>query len=279
MTDRQQPPLGRIEPSTAAAASDPSRYTVPALARGLQLLGLFSRDQPELSGADLAHLTGWPRASVFRMLQTLEQASYLERCGEEPTYRLGVAVLGLGFQYLAGHEMAKQGQPILDALCQSSGHSAHLAIRDAREVVFIAKSTAASMHFHAIPLGSRAPAHCTALGSVLLKTLSLGGLTRLYQGHSLTRYSASTPATLAALQAQIERDAQCGYALCEGGFEPGVSAIAAPVLNQRRQVCAAINITMASSSIAPAVLPGLVQQVRQAAQTLTRHMAALPHIR
>ena len=49
------------------------RYTVPALLRGLELLGCFSRQTPTLSGADLARQLGVPRASVCRMLHTLEQ--------------------------------------------------------------------------------------------------------------------------------------------------------------------------------------------------------------
>ena len=47
------------------------RYTVPALARGLQLLMSFNRDERELTGAELSRRLDLPRASVFRMLQTL----------------------------------------------------------------------------------------------------------------------------------------------------------------------------------------------------------------
>jgi DNA-binding IclR family transcriptional regulator len=145
----------------------PSRYTVPALARGLQLLGYFTRDQRELSGAHLVHFTGWPRASVFRMLQTLEQAGFIERCGEGPIYRLSIAVLRLGFEYLAGQELTELGQPILEALRDHSGYSAHLAIRDGREAVFIAKAAISSTQFHSIQVGARMPVHTTALGRAL----------------------------------------------------------------------------------------------------------------
>lgn len=272
---KPRPGTGRGTP----ASGDLSRYTVPALARGLHLLSYFTGEQRALSGADLVHLTARPRASVFRMLQTLEQAGYIERCGEGPVYRLGVSVLGLGFAYLAGHELAVQGQALLQALSQSSGHSAQLAIRDQREIVFIAKSNGSNAHLHTIELGARAPVHATALGSALLTGLGLAGVTQLYQDQPLARYSARTPSSLAELTAQVERDAQRGYALCEGGFEPSVSAIAAPVFNQRKQVCAAINITVLASTIAPALLPDLAQQVRLAAQTLARRLAALAPMR
>ena len=42
------------------------RYTVPGLARGLQLLMQFNRDERELSGAELSRRMGLPRASVCR---------------------------------------------------------------------------------------------------------------------------------------------------------------------------------------------------------------------
>ncbi len=262
------------KPTTGPEAR--SRYTVPALARGLQLLGYFTRDQRELSGAHLAHATGWPRASVFRMLQTLEQAGFIERCGEGPIYRLGIGSLRLGFEYLAGQELAEHGQAILEALRDSSGYSAHLAIRDGREAVFLAKAAISSTQFHSIQVGARLPVHSTALGSVLLGGMSLADITLLYAGQALTRYTASTPATLEALKAQVDADAQRGYGICQGCFEAGVSSIAAPVYDRQKKVCAAINITILAPRMAPTTVPALIDQVRHAASALTRRISHLP---
>lgn len=55
------------------------RYIVPALHRRLELLGKFNRDSPSLNGAELSRQLGLPRASVFRMLHTLETSGYLDR--------------------------------------------------------------------------------------------------------------------------------------------------------------------------------------------------------
>ena len=55
------------------------RYLVPGLARGLQLLACFSRQEPQLTGAELSRRLDVPRASVFRLLQTLEQMGFVER--------------------------------------------------------------------------------------------------------------------------------------------------------------------------------------------------------
>jgi DNA-binding IclR family transcriptional regulator len=264
-------------PTPAAQADDEDRYTVPALARGLQLLSYFTRNDRELTGAQLSRRTGWPRASVFRMLQTLEQAGFIERCGDGPVYKLGVAVLRLGFEYLASLELTEHGRPIIEALRDSSGYSAHLVIRDAREVVFVAKAAGRSALFHSIQVGARLPAHATVLGRVLLGGLTAEELALLYENYPLKAHTATTPTTLAALQTAVESDAKRGWGMSQGGFETGISTIAAPVFNERHQVCAAISITVPASRIDPAQAETLVAHVRDAASALSQRLSHLPH--
>lgn len=260
----------------SAPVDDADRYTVPALARGLLLLGYFTRTQREQTGAQLARRTGWPRASVFRMLQTLEQAGFIERCGEGPVYKLGVAVLRLGFEYLASLELSEHGRPIIEALRDSTGYSAHLVIRDAREVVFVAKAAGRSALFQSIQVGARLPAHATVLGRVLLGGLSAEALAALYADVALTAHTATTPTTLPALQAAVKADAQRGWGISQSGFETGISTIAAPVLDAHGQVCAAISITVHASRIDPLQTDTLVAQVCDAAHALSQRLSHLP---
>ncbi|RUP29284.1 MAG: MarR family transcriptional regulator, partial [Curvibacter sp.] len=137
-------------------ASD--RYLVPGLARGLQLLGCFTRQEPQLTGAELSRRLDVPRASVFRLLQTLEQMGFVERVSDSPNYKLSIGVLRLGFEYLASMELTEHGIPIIEGLRDQSGYSAHLVVRDGREVVFVAKAMGRQAVFHSIQVGARLPA-------------------------------------------------------------------------------------------------------------------------
>ncbi len=259
-------------PQINAAAEASSRYTVPALARGLEILGYFTHEKRNLSGAQLAKLANMPRASVFRMLQTLEQAGYLERVGEagsHPSYRLGVAVLRLGFEFLSSMELTEQGRPIIEALSDACGYSAHLVVRDGRDVVFVAKSLGRLATFYAIQVGARLPAHATVLGRVLMAGMRLEELEQLYAQQEMKLYTKTTPRTPKELKKLIDEAAEAGYAVSQGGFESGISTVAAPIFNGERQICAAISITVLSSRIAPDKLPLLISQLRESAQTLT----------
>ena len=256
-------------------ASD-DRYTVPALQRGLEMLGRFNRHTPELTGADLARQLGLPRASVFRILQTLEKAGFVERVGDSSHYKLSVGVLRLGFEYLASMELTEHGRPVIEALRDASGYSAHLVVRDQRDVVFVFKATGRSALFHSIQVGARLPAHATVLGRLLLSGLDMAALSALYADTPLQAHTPKTPTTLAQLKTLIDVDRANGYGISQGGYEAGISTIAAPVFSDEYEVVAAVSITVPAQHLVASQVDLLVPQVRQAAAQLTQRISRLP---
>lgn len=263
---------------TAGLEHSGDKYLVPALQRGMQLLGQFSRDERELTGAELSRRLDLPRASVFRLLQTLEQMGFVERVGDSASYKLGIAVLRLGFEYLASMELAEHGRPIIDGLCVATGLSAHLVVRDGREVVFVAKSSGRSLMFSSIQVGARLPAHATVLGRILLAGLSLEDLRYLYAGTELVAHTPQTPTTLSALQQLVEADALRGYGVSQGGFEAGISTIAAPVFDDHHKVTAAVSVTVPAQHVEPQALEEFVSQVCQAALRLSQRISHAPQV-
>lgn len=256
------------------AADD--RYTVPALQRGLELLGRFNRHTPELTGADLARQLDLPRASVFRILHTLEKAGFVERVGDSTNYKLSIGVLRLGFEYLASMELTEHGRPVIEALRDASGYSAHLVVRDQRDVVFVSKATGRSALFHSIQVGARLPAHATVLGRLLLSDLDLASLMQLYPETPLQAHTPRTPTTIAQLKTLIDVDRANGYGISQGGFETGISTIAAPVFNDAHEVVAAVSITVPAQQLVAAQTDILVPQVKHAAGQLTQRISHLP---
>ncbi len=248
------------------------KYIVPALQRGLELLGQFTRQTPVLTGADLARNLDLPRASVFRILHTLERAGFVERVGESASYKLSVGVLRLGFEYLSSMELAEHGRPVVEQLRDASGYSAHLVVRDGREIVFVVKAPGHNATFHSIQVGARLPAHATVLGRLLLSDLPLPELTRLYPEKTLQKFTDKTPTSVKQLKTLIDADRATGYAISQGGFETGISTIAAPVFNRAQRVVAAVSITVTAQQIASKQVSALIRLVRDAAAQLTQRI-------
>jgi DNA-binding IclR family transcriptional regulator len=252
-----------------AAPDDADKYTVPALERGLKLLGEFSRDNRRLGPPELARRLGLPRSTVFRLLTTLEGMGFLERVEGGSEYRLGLAVLRLGFEYLASLELTELGQPLLDRLCDEVRYPCNLVVRDGRSIVYVAKVTPPTPLASSVRVGTRLPAHATVLGRILLEDLNLADLRHLYPEEQLQVFSPSTPKTVLELFDMVQSDLARGYVLGEGFYESSISTIAAPVRDHTTRIVAALGVTIPSSHVDAGRLDELVQRTRATADELS----------
>lgn len=248
-------------------ASD--KYIVPALERGLRLLGEFSRDSRTLDAPELARRLDLPRSTVFRLLNTLESMGFLERIGSGNDYRLGLAVLRLGFEYLSSLELTELGQPVIARLCDAIRYPCNIVVRDGRSIVYVAKVTPPTPLTSSVRVGTRLPAHATVLGRILLEDLTLPELRALYPEEHLEVFSGSTPKTVLDLFNMVEVDRQRGYVLGEGFYEASISTIAAPVRDSSARIIAALGATIPSGHIDESRLEELVQRVRASADELS----------
>ena len=256
-----------------------TNYRVPGLERGLRILAEFSPREPVLGAPELSKRLGIPRTTVFRLLQTLESLGFLERTDRDRNYRLGVAVLRLGFEYLSSLELTDLGLPIIEALRNATGLTSHIVIRDGRDVVFVAKAQSHAPIFSSVTVnvGTRLPAHATTHGQVLMGDLTLDDLRVLYPEPRLERYTPQTPETIEALYERIRDDANRGFAISESSFERGISVVSAPVRNDTGRIVAVITTTIPRHEIDAALLDsGLIDKVRHAADELSERLNYRP---
>ncbi|HWT35745.1 MAG TPA: IclR family transcriptional regulator [Paraburkholderia sp.] len=254
-------------------------YRVPGLERGLRILTEFSPREPVLGAPELSKRLGIPRTTVFRLLQTLESLGFLERADRDRNYRLGVAVLRLGFEYLSSLELTDLGLPLIEALRDATGLTTHIVIRDGRDVVFVAKAQSHAPVFSSVKVnvGTRLPAHATTHGHVLMGDLSLDELRALYPETTLERFTKHTPATVDELYERVKDDAVRGFAISESSFENGISVISAPVRNDTGRIAAVITTTIPRGHIDASLLDsGLIDKVRGAAEQLSLRLNYRP---
>jgi len=165
---------------------------------------------------------------------------------------------------------------VIESLRDRSGFSAHLVVRDARDVVFIAKAAGGNAMFHSIQVGARLPAHATVLGRILLSDVDMKDLVVLYPEKALPSYTPKTPTNLQDLKVLIDQDRDKGYGVSMGGYETGISTIATPVFDGQGRVTAAISISVPSQRIEDDALMPLVELVKLASAQLTERLSHLP---
>jgi len=246
-----------------------ARYTVPALERGLRLLMEFSRHERTLTPPELARRLGLPRSTVFRLLSTLEEIGFVERMDGGRAFRLGIAVLRLGFEYLSSLDLTELGTPILGRLRDKVGCACNLVVRDRRSIVYVAKVAPASWIASSVTVGTRLPAHATVFGRLLLGDMTLDQLRALYPEDHLERHTAQTPATTLALFNLLQLDRAQTCVVGEGFFESSISTVAAAVRNETGAIVAAMGATVPYASIEPPLRDSLVANIGDAANELS----------
>ena len=203
-------------PATGDRNARTARYGVPALARGLELLESLSSDRMPATVADLTRRLGVPRSSVFRMLATLEDKGYVQVDPAGRTFVVGPRVLQLGYQFLASRDVVQVARADVEALARETGISAHLVIRDERDIVYVFHALGSSTFISNLNVGDRLPAHATPSGQFLLSDFTSDELAVLYRGIKLEPITSQTPKSLAALVKAIHAALAAGYIVSYG---------------------------------------------------------------
>lgn len=267
----------KTEAGTADTKPDPSTYIAPALQRGLAILELFTPRRRVLTLSEIAAALGVGRASAFRLVYTLEHLGYLGRVEEGKSYRLAPRAMQLGYHYLSGLDGMEVAIPFIDALRDTTQISAHMAVRDGTEVVYVYRAQSHMTLSSNIAVGYRLPAHATAMGRMLLSGLGDEAIAQLYTGVRLDRYSDATAVTLTSLIQQVAEDRRRGWTMNRSSFVSGIVAIAAAIRDHRGQVVAAINLSGPSAAMdKPATLDHLTAKVVETAATISRELGYLP---
>lgn len=214
-------------------------YMVPALQRGLSILQMFNARERTLGTSEIAERLGVSASAIYRIVHTLDEMGYLRKLAKN-TWELGPQVVSDGFSYLASRDLVDIALPHLNALRDRTSLSCHLAIREQTDSLYLCRAFAAQRLSVNIPIGTRIPCHCTAMGRILLTGLTPPVLDALYLHVRLDDHPPPAPKTLPELQELIAGDRQRGWVLHRSDYS---TAIATGIRNHLGEVVAAINLS------------------------------------
>ncbi|MDJ1130954.1 IclR family transcriptional regulator [Streptomyces iconiensis] len=219
---------------------------VPAVVRAFDILELFLDGGGALSAPDIVRRLELPRTTVHELVNTLVARAYLVPVSDQPGhYRLGVRAYQLGSRYAEQLDLAAEGQQVARSVAETCDETVHVAILEDTDVIYVAKVDSTHAVRMVSAAGRRLPAHCTAVGKMLLASLPDEELTeRIPDGTKLvamTPNSLTDPATLRSALAGIR---ERGLAVEESESNPDVSCVAAPVRDRSGRVVAALSIAV-----------------------------------
>ena len=234
----------------------------------LRLLKAFSAEEPELGITELARRLGVAKSTAHRLASTLVAEGFLEQAVADGPYRLGLLLFSIGTLVRRRMEVSEQAVPHLQALCEASGETVHLAVLHETEIVFLRNIESRQAIRPRSYLGVRKPAFCTSEGRALLAFGPAQQVGIALQGPLLPR----TPKTLtdkAAISARLRTIRSQGYALDDEESEVGMRGVAAPIFDASALAVAAVGVVGPVQRLTLARQRALAVQVMRTAQTVS----------
>lgn len=217
-----------------------AEQTLQTVDRALAILELLANQVQGLRLTDIAAAMCLNKVTVHRLLAALQQRGFVER-QENGRFLIGLRLVAISSLRLNSLELKTESQPWLRQLVERVGQPVHLAIYDQGEVVYLEKmETSPSMRMYS-QIGKRSPVHCTALGKVLLSGMTDEAARAVLLAGPLRRHTENTLTDPDDVLAEVALARQEGYALDRAEHEPAVVCIAAPIMDYRGQVIAAVS--------------------------------------
>lgn len=238
-----------------------------ASGRALALLDAFAGPRSVLGVSELAARAGVPKSTAHRQLALLIESGYVKRAGDR--YYLAEHVFAIGNMLWACRPggLRERAVPFMIELSHQTQSTVHLAILDGDSVLYLEKLFVHNSTPCPTSVGSRRPAHCTALGKAILAH-STERRTTQFLSTGLRRFTLRTRVTGDALAKDLDRARRDGVATESEEYRPGLTCVAAPILD--RETGLAVGALSVSTTPDRAQLSRFAAQVLRATEPLSR---------
>lgn len=209
-----------------------------------KVMELFTASSPEWGVSEVARAMVIPKSSAHALLTTLTDVGLVRRL---PTgrYRLGWLLVSLNRTLLDTTDFVANKRPGLQILANRLSATIHLAALRGSDVIYLEKVFASEVaNFTDTVVGSRAPAHCTALGKVLLAYSAPNEPKRIIERDGLARRTDRTITSWSRLNNELSQVRARGWGYDINETVRSLCCVAAPVWDSDGNVQAAISITL-----------------------------------
>ncbi|MEP4197808.1 MAG: IclR family transcriptional regulator [Aliishimia sp.] len=214
-----------------------------------------------------------PKATLYRLVQTLTQQGLLQFDPDRSTYALGVRLVCLAHAAWQQSALAPLARPHLDRLSTEIAETVHLAQLDRAQVLYVDKRNAAQPVEMFSDAGKIGPAYCTGVGKAMLAFLEDENLSDALKQQSYHRFTEHTYTTEAELRAELTQIGARGYAFDREEHEPDIICVAVPILSATQRMLGALSVTGQTSRTSLGKLEMLAPQLQATASAIAEDAA------
>ncbi|WP_223634633.1 IclR family transcriptional regulator [Planococcus sp. 4-30] len=243
--------------------------TVQSVDRALHIIEILQQIPQGLGVTELSNRLDVSKSTAHRLLMSLYNKGFVQQDIQTEKYMLGLKFIEVGQVVSDNLDIRKIASPYLHRLTEITGETAHLAIMDKHEIVYIDKleSNATIRMFSNV--GKRAALHCTGIGKSIFAFLPDEKIEEIIAETGLKKYTEKTLTTKEAMWENIQLIRKRGYSIDDEEHESGIKCAAAPIFNHHHEVIAGISVAGPIMRVTEEKLEMMAKEVLEASNELS----------
>jgi DNA-binding IclR family transcriptional regulator len=221
----------------------------------------------------LAEATGYPPATIHRILGVLVQRRYVRQDPSNRKYMLSLKCLEISSRVTDNLEIIAVARPIMQKLMEKAGETVNLVCFEDMEAVYIDQiSNTKSLLRMFTRVGARVPLHSSGVGKAFLAGRPPAEVLDYFRSAKKVRYTENSLVKEDEFLRDIEETRTRGYAVDREEFEDGVGCIAV-VITQKGEAAGAMSISGPSSRLFGASTAQLAAEVVRSAAVVSQRLS------
>lgn len=242
---------------------------VKSAARTLDILEFIVKNPKAPTFTMLQELMDIPKSSLSYLLQELMNRDYIQFDSDMRVYYPGINLVQMSAYCINNTDISREIGLGIKKLSEDLGETTHAGVLDGRFITYISKCQGIKDVSVVTTIGFRLPAHATAIGKMLLSSLSAEDVESRHKNIILERYTENTIVSYEQLVEEIKQASDKGYAIDHQEIIPGGICIAAPVYDKSNKMIVAISVTMPAIRTNDQFLQEVINKVKQTADSIS----------
>lgn len=210
---------------------------IKSFERMFEILAMFSMNRTSLSISEIEKELEYPKSTIFRILNTLINADYIEQDPDTHRYSLGRQFFRLGSIFQSQLDLRNVSLPIMKRLAKKTSETIELNIIDETSRFCIEKIDSPLAVRNFVQIGDRHPLHLGASGKVLLAFLN-----KEKQEQLLSKLSEDYPFKIKDVSKDLQNVYLSGYSFTKGERVLGSFAVAAPIFDEHGELMGSLTL-------------------------------------
>ena len=245
-----------------------SKPSVQVIERMFSLIDVLAEGEELMSLKEISEKTGLHPSTAHRILNDLATGRFVDR-PESGTYRLGMRLLELGNVVKARLSVRDAALAPMRELHKLTQQPVNLSMRQGDEIIYVERSFSERSGMQVVrAIGGRAPLHLTSTGKLFLAAEDVARVRSYAARTGLTGNTRNSITQASALERDLAKVRQSGFARDNEELELGVRCVAAGIYDDQNKLVAGLSISAPADRLSEDWLPKLKHTVNEISEAL-----------